>query len=268
MANILIIEDEASVQMLMKKQVEQAGHTPYLSSTLEDAWARLSEVFFVSLIFLDVRLGKQSGLDFLRKVRPHRLWRDVPVVVTTSVNNREEVLEFIKLGVSGYEIKPLRLEKLELYLKQFEKDWPLEKAFAPFSCVAAGKSLDKIRYFQLLQELVSTWKQTMEDVWEDIKSDRARAALRPLQALRGRAFYIGFNWGVEALDAAVLQLQRAEMSTLVAELEHLKPAPDLIEAYIRQQWRTPDHGATPPPAAVDGEDAPEPESAVEPSPAG
>ena len=59
------------------------------------------------LIILDWMMPEISGLDFLKKVRDNTDWKDIPVIMATSVNQKSKVIEAIQAGASDYMVKPI-----------------------------------------------------------------------------------------------------------------------------------------------------------------
>jgi two-component system response regulator len=59
------------------------------------------------LILLDLNLPKMSGLDVLRKIRAEELTRLAPVVVLTSSQEDEDILNSYALGANAYVRKPV-----------------------------------------------------------------------------------------------------------------------------------------------------------------
>ncbi|MFO7718722.1 MAG: response regulator, partial [Desulfohalobium sp.] len=68
MATVLIVDDNASLRVVLEIALERRGHNPLIAE--DTAQARLAlEQQEVDLILLDVRLGRENGVDLLREVR-------------------------------------------------------------------------------------------------------------------------------------------------------------------------------------------------------
>lgn len=61
----------------------------------------------VRLVVCDLRMPEMNGLEFLEELRRQPLWRDLPVLMCTSVGEAESVREAIRLGVQSYVRKPV-----------------------------------------------------------------------------------------------------------------------------------------------------------------
>lgn len=59
------------------------------------------------LVLLDIKMPKVDGIEVLRQVKADARTRPIPVVVMTSSNEEQDVLESYRLGVNSYIVKPV-----------------------------------------------------------------------------------------------------------------------------------------------------------------
>lgn len=123
----------------------------------------------IDLIFLDIRMPKLSGLDFLRTLQ-HK-----PLVVITSAYE-EYALESFDLAVCDYLLKPFRFDRFLKAVNRAQEIYnlknPVEKPVNMLQkegvatdkiAIKADKkhillSLDEILYFESLGNYVKVWK--------------------------------------------------------------------------------------------------------------
>jgi CheY-like chemotaxis protein len=74
------------------------------------------------VVLLDLKLPKIDGLEVLRKIKEDPRTRTIPVVVLTSSQEQNDVVESYHLGVNSYIVKPVdfvqfagAVQKLGLY---------------------------------------------------------------------------------------------------------------------------------------------------------
>ncbi len=81
---------------------------------------RLPEV-----VLLDLKLPKLSGLDVLRRLRADPRTMILPVVVLTSSNEDEDVLECYRAGANSYVRKPVDFDEFAAAVAELGRFWLL-----------------------------------------------------------------------------------------------------------------------------------------------
>src|SRR5436305_1934743 len=115
---ILLIDDEASLRRTLRATLESMGHSVGEAATGEQASARLREGHF-DLAFLDLRLGREKGLDLLPA-----LLRESPalgVVVITAYASIDSAVEAMRRGAFDYLPKPFTPAQLRAVLQRWQQ---------------------------------------------------------------------------------------------------------------------------------------------------
>lgn len=76
-----------------------------------------------SLILLDLRLPKISGLDVLRRVRAEPRLKLVPIVILTSSKEEQDLIAGYQLGCNSYVRKPVDFEQFMEAMRQLGLYW-------------------------------------------------------------------------------------------------------------------------------------------------
>ncbi|HMK54418.1 MAG TPA: response regulator [Methanobacteriaceae archaeon] len=63
------------------------------------------------LILLDLRMPKVDGLEVLHRIKEEKTTRKIPVVVLTSSQEDQDIVESYKLGVNSYVSKPVEFDE-------------------------------------------------------------------------------------------------------------------------------------------------------------
>ena len=63
------------------------------------------------VILLDLKLPKVDGLEVLRRLKADGHTRSIPVVVMTSSQEEQDIVESYRLGVNSYIVKPVDFDK-------------------------------------------------------------------------------------------------------------------------------------------------------------
>jgi two-component system response regulator HydG len=108
-ATILVVDDEESNLLVMKKILEQEAYqvvTARLGTTALSLFRRQD----FDLVLTDLRMPGVSGLELLRAIRKEN--SDVPVVMLTAYGTVNDAVEAMKHGAVDFLSKPLRRETI------------------------------------------------------------------------------------------------------------------------------------------------------------
>ena len=106
---ILIIEDDPTMQEILRDNFEFAGCTVHLAA---DGRAGLAAVFACQpdLILLDIMLPGINGFDLCRRIRSEGL--TIPIIMLTAKSQESDVVLGLNLGADDYVTKPFSIEVL------------------------------------------------------------------------------------------------------------------------------------------------------------
>ncbi len=76
-----------------------------------------------SVILLDLRIPKVDGLEVLRHLKQHPIYRNIPVVVLTTSAEDRDVRRSYELGAASYIVKPVEFEKFQEVVERIDIYW-------------------------------------------------------------------------------------------------------------------------------------------------
>lgn len=91
-----------------------------------------------SVVLLDLKLPKISGLEVLRFIRSRAGYQSVPVVVLTSSSEDRDIHEAYSLGANSYIVKPVEFEKFIEVARQIKLYWTILNT----PCLTHGQALE------------------------------------------------------------------------------------------------------------------------------
>ena len=118
--NVLLIEDNTIEIMKMNRTISllQLDHNITEAKTAEKALSILDDGSYIpDIIFLDLNMPKINGIEFLSLLKKDDRLNHIPTIILTTSNNKKDLLDCYKLGISGYILKPLKYED---YVKKIE----------------------------------------------------------------------------------------------------------------------------------------------------
>jgi two-component system response regulator PilR (NtrC family) len=109
MANILIVDDDLSLREVLEIALVKKGHQVWTAPDSATALSVLRREA-ISLILLDLRLGRESGIDLLERIR--ETWTEIPVLMVTAYADAKSAITAMKHGAKDYIAKPFELDDL------------------------------------------------------------------------------------------------------------------------------------------------------------
>ncbi|HEY6872701.1 MAG TPA: response regulator [Geobacteraceae bacterium] len=101
---VLVVEDSITARTLLKNILETAGYRTVTAVDGIDALTRL-RTEQIDLVVSDVDMPRMNGFDLTAKIRSTRELADLPVVLVTSLDSREDRERGIEAGANAYIVK-------------------------------------------------------------------------------------------------------------------------------------------------------------------
>ena len=103
---ILIADDNRVNRLLLARGLEQEGHTVAFAEHGGEALELLREQPF-DLMLLDVLMPELDGYEVLAKLKDDPHLRDIPVIVTSALDEIDSVVRCLEMGAEDYLTKPV-----------------------------------------------------------------------------------------------------------------------------------------------------------------
>jgi len=125
---ILLVEDD-EIEMLKFKKALIKINSPIkiLSAKNGEEAIELCKTSLPNLIFLDLKMPKMNGLEFLSLLKKDEDLKTIPAMILTTSNNHKDINEAYKIGVAGYIVKPLRYENYVTQIKTVIEYWSINE---------------------------------------------------------------------------------------------------------------------------------------------
>ncbi|MDQ8187589.1 sigma-54 dependent transcriptional regulator [Pelagicoccus sp. SDUM812002] len=120
---VLIVDDEANIHKTTSIALRAMGHEAFSAYSGSQAVKKLQDNK-VDVIFLDLRLGPENGLEVYDKIRSEGF--DTPVIIFTAFSSISTAIEATKKGVFDYVLKPFVPEQIRQALDRVGKSLSLE----------------------------------------------------------------------------------------------------------------------------------------------
>lgn len=132
--SILLVEDTSDDEHLVKRVLTRSNLTYDLSVVRDGAealdylfgtgaYAQRDTTQMPAVVFLDLKLPKISGLEVLRRIRADARTQRLPVVILSSSQEEQDLLQSYSLGTNSYVRKPVDFTEFTDAIQQMGFYW-------------------------------------------------------------------------------------------------------------------------------------------------
>jgi two-component system chemotaxis sensor kinase CheA len=101
---VLVVDDSITTRTMEKNLLEAAGYEVRLAVDGVEAWTAL-KTDKVDLVVSDVDMPRMDGFELTRRIREDRELTDLPVVLVTALESREDKERGVDVGANAYVVK-------------------------------------------------------------------------------------------------------------------------------------------------------------------
>ena len=113
--NILLVEDDQLDTIDIRRSLDKINlvYNLHVAKNGEEAIQLLKGEGSLNglpeVVLIDINMPRMNGLEFLEVIRSHPQWKELKCFILTTSDEKVDRKTAQKLGVSGYIIKPLKL---------------------------------------------------------------------------------------------------------------------------------------------------------------
>jgi len=168
---ILIAEDDALSQIMLKAMVTKAGYKPVITGDGLSAYEMLLKPGAPKLAILDWMMPGMDGVEVCRKVREINTNEPPYLILLTSRNNREDIVHGLKAGANDYIVKPYDVEELQVRIGVGRKVVDLQASLAG-RIAELQAAMAQIKTLQGILPICMYCKKIRDDkqYWQQVES--------------------------------------------------------------------------------------------------
>lgn len=197
---ILIVEDEQSISLLMKKYLEHASYEVFIAEDGMNAIQMFSDLK-PDLIILDRMLPGISGDQVCQEIRS---LSDIPILMLTAKATEESKLEGFELGVDDYVTKPFSAKEVVFRVKSL-----LKRVYKASSSNMYNIGELKIN---IMRQTIHKMNEEVYLTANEFKIFEVLFKNRPLPLTRSQIVVDAFGYGYEAYER--------NMDTYIKNIRH------------------------------------------------
>lgn len=107
----IVVIDDSKVQLRALSELMKNKYEVVTAASGHDGIEILKQDG-ADLVLLDYTMPGLDGKDTLKILQKHEETKDIPVIFITGDNDKEDVVEALKLHPQGYLLKPVKPERL------------------------------------------------------------------------------------------------------------------------------------------------------------
>ena len=226
--NILIAEDDYVSRLLIRRTIQEDGHTVLEAGNGSDAWKIFQEQK-PDMVISDLMMPGMNGIELCKKIRAVQKKSYSYIIILTAKDTPEDLLDVFEAGADELIIKPFKPDDLRYRLKVGKRFLKLEKEYL------------------MIQEKLITKNRILDKTLADLKKTQAQilqaekmASIGQLAA--GVAHEINNPIGFIGSNLEALSDYLTEFDTLIETYQMLKkriqetdsPLPESILASIKE----------------------------------
>jgi chemotaxis family two-component system response regulator Rcp1 len=127
---VLLAEDNPSDARLIKEAFLEAGLTCDINTVNDgvEVMDYLANAGTLSrplprIIILDVKMPRKNGIEVLQDLKSNSTLKDIPVIMLTNSDSRDDILEAYSYETNAYMTKPLVMSELIEIVKYIYDTW-------------------------------------------------------------------------------------------------------------------------------------------------
>jgi len=119
--SVHIVEDDRVIARLLSHWLKQRGFKVKIFGDGRQAIANLDTGEPPRLVFLDIIMPYADGFEVLARMRKHKSWKKVPVIMLSSKSSEANIVRAFEAGVDDYVTKPFKPGELMVRMNRLLK---------------------------------------------------------------------------------------------------------------------------------------------------
>lgn len=115
---VLIVDDSATIRRIIRSNLKFAGYDDAVEAGNGVEGLSCLAAHPIGLVITDWNMPEMNGIEFAKAIRSQDQFKSLPILMITTVAERENIMLALSAGVSNYIVKPFDAETLKKKLEQ------------------------------------------------------------------------------------------------------------------------------------------------------
>lgn len=187
--SILIVEDNPINAKILEANLQKNDYQTILAQNGKAALEHLASTPQIQLIIADIMMPEMDGLEFLNKIKERPEWKNIPIIMCSSLSDMETVKKAADAGCRHYIIKPFKKEHLLAKVREtLEHEKPVLR---DKNEIKSQLGLDEETYQEIARTFASMINHKIAVLEKRIKGETEEGKSLDLLLLLESAVYLG-----------------------------------------------------------------------------
>jgi CheY-like chemotaxis protein len=227
---ILIVEDNEISAGILESNLKQRRYESLIAGTGAEALQMLETYWDIGLVVADIMMPDIDGLELVRRMQADIRWREIPVIICSSLADAKSVSQAVSLGCRHYLLKPVERVKFLFMVDKImtgEKPRPVlgDRAQIQAKYGLSSESMDQIlkAFFELVAQSIESFEPSACNAAENSNPLDLKRLVEEATTLGAQRLLIALKAWATMGEAAFLP-ESEERASLLAELKLIRRA--------------------------------------------
>ncbi|MCD6441276.1 MAG: response regulator [Candidatus Marinimicrobia bacterium] len=158
---ILVVDDDKEIRNIIGELLDMQGYEYEMASDGIEALAKVK--LDIDLVLMDVNMPKMDGYEVIKRIREEADFRDLPIIMVTSISSREDRLRAVQAGANDFIAKPIDQTELNVRTASLLKMKEVQDAIKRHKSELENKVKQRTTALRKsLNEMVAAQRKTYE----------------------------------------------------------------------------------------------------------
>ncbi len=116
---ILVVDDSPTIRKFVSLALENLGYKVVTASDGMEAFEVLAKLDSVDLIIADINMPNLDGFELIKLLRSKDKFRDIPIIILSSLSDGKSIDTGLRLGANSYLIKPFNVKRIQYEVSKY-----------------------------------------------------------------------------------------------------------------------------------------------------
>jgi two-component system, chemotaxis family, chemotaxis protein CheY len=115
---ILVVEDSPSIRKFISLSLKLSGYKVVAATDGMEALEKLP-LEKIDLLITDLNMPNIDGYRLIKSIRTDNEYKDIPIIILSSLAKDEDVHQGLSIGANSYLIKPFNTKRLQYEVAKY-----------------------------------------------------------------------------------------------------------------------------------------------------